>query len=85
MTQVSLRLLCAVLGFEATGFHAVPAELHVAPAAGVVFAGVEKEPAALRVVTGAQALHGLSREKLECRLCEEPEGKLSVGLRTGPA
>ena len=53
-----------MLGFEATGFHAVPAELHVAPAAGMIFAGVEKKPSALRVVAGAQALHGLSGEKV---------------------
>ena len=43
-----------MLGFEATGFHAVAAELHVAPAAGVVFAGVEKKPAASVAGAGAK-------------------------------
>ena len=73
------------MGFEATGFHAVAAELHVAPATGVVFAGVKKEPAALWAVAGAQALHPLSSEEVRCRLREEPEGKLGVGFRIGPA
>ena len=42
-------------GVVSSGFHAVAADFHVAPAAGVVLAGVDEQPAAR--VTGAASEH----------------------------
>ena len=39
-------------GFEPSGFHTVSANLHVAPAAGMIFAGIEEQPAAIRFFAG---------------------------------
>lgn len=65
-----------VLGLEAAGLHAVAANLHVAPAAGVVFAGVEEEPAALWDGAGANGVSGFAGEQVDGGLREQPEREM---------
>src|ERR1035437_1611671 len=73
-----------VLGFESAGLHAIAADLHIAPAAGVIFAGVEEEPAALGVFADAQAVHVLGGHEADGALGQDPEWKLCRGLIRGP-
>ncbi len=52
-----------VLGFEAAGFHAVAADFHIAPAAGVILAGIEEQPAAVGLFAGTQEAHVFDRSR----------------------
>ena len=45
-TVIQIALLFRLAGVESSGFHAIAANFHVAPAAGLVLAGVEEKPAA---------------------------------------
>ena len=70
------------LGFEAAGLHAVAADLHVAPAFGVVFAGIEEEPLAFEIVAGAQPGHSFRGYEAGGALGEQPDGKVRGILRS---
>lgn len=70
------------MGFEAAGFHAVAAELHVAPAFGVVFAGVEEEPSAFGIVAGAHHKRSFRGYEVGGAQGEQPEGKFGGIFRS---
>ncbi len=72
-------------GFESAGFHAIAAEFHVAPAASVVFAGVDEEPAAFWIVAGPQEVHGFSGHEIGCGQCEQPEREFRFTFHAGQA
>ncbi len=61
--------------------HSIAAYFHVAPAAGMVLAAVEKEPAAGICFAAAYALRRLGCEKLRCRVGELPHRQGSLGSR----
>src|SRR3954468_8096355 len=65
--HVLFRALRFVLGLEASGLHAVSADVHVAPAAGVIFAGVEKQPAAIGFLACAQQAHFAGEHEADAR------------------
>jgi len=71
-------------GQEAAGLHAVAAGLHFAPAAGVVFAGVEEEPAAGFAGAVAEVRGLIGEEQVGGGLGEEPQGRGDVAGEAGP-
>ena len=53
----------SVLSFEPASFHPIAADLHVAPAARVIFAGIKKEPATVGIPAGANPLYPFGSHK----------------------
>lgn len=47
----------SMLSFESPGLDSIAANLHVAPTARVIFAGIQKEPAALIVPARSKPFH----------------------------
>jgi hypothetical protein len=72
-------------GVEAASFHSIAADLHVAPAAGVVFAGVEEEPAAGLGGAAANLRDFIRQQQGNGGLCEEPNRRREIALETLPA
>jgi hypothetical protein len=72
-------------GVEAASFHSIAADLHVAPAAGVVFAGVEEEPAAGLGGAAANLRDFVRQQQGNGGLCEEPNRRREIALETLPA
>lgn len=67
--RVNLRLM---LSFEAPNLDPVTADLHVAPPACVIFAGIQKEPAALQVGAGVDTLGCLGCQQFRSGLHKYP-------------
>jgi|CZKS01.1.fsa_nt_gi hypothetical protein len=80
-TAIRSAGLFSLAGVESSGFHAVAADFHVAPAAGLVLAGVQEEPAA-GLAGAASELQGPLREQEIYRcLREQPHGGQDPGRR----
>src|SRR5579859_5074885 len=73
-----------VLGFEAAGLHAVAADLHVAPAAGVVLAGIEEQPAAVGLFAGAQEAHVFRQHQPNGAYGKNPKRQIGTPFGSGP-
>src|SRR6516162_718202 len=71
----------SVLRLEPPCLHAVSANLHVTPAAGTIFAGIEKEPAALGILARAQALHVIGDEQTRRTDREHPQRQFRSAFR----
>src|SRR5581483_3362208 len=63
----------------AARLHAVAANLHLAPAARVALAGVEKKPAAGLCFTRAHTLHLRGRQEIARCVRQRPNGQLCIG------
>src|ERR1700728_1293692 len=70
---------------EFSGLHAVAANLHVAPSAGVVFTGVEKEPAASVAGAGAKLCDPGGKKQGCRRLSKKPQGSGDLTAEAAPA
>ncbi len=68
-----------LLRLEAPSLHAVSANFHIAPAAGVIFAGIQKQPAAPRIATLSHQANMLRCQKIHGCLRQNPPRK--PGLR----
>ena len=66
------------LSLEPSGLHSISAQLHVAPPPGVVFAGVQEQPAALRVVASPHAIDGFRRHQIRCAHAPAPKAAASA-------
>jgi len=68
----------SVLGFKPPRLHPIATDLHIAPTSCVVFAGVNKEPTALRIRTCSDRLNAIAGEQFDCGLRKNPAGKLRL-------
>ncbi len=70
----------AVLDFESANLHAIAADLHIAPPAGVILAGVKKEPATVRGRAGADGEGVSGGDEIHGRLRQHPQRKPGIIL-----
>ena len=71
-------------GLEPPRLHAVAAQLHVAPAARVIFAGIEEQPAAGRAPAGVHVRDSGGGEQCGGRFGHCPYRQHGSGFETSP-